>query len=130
MEKVYIYPEEIRKHWDFVRDGLLKIQEKTPEEWIPEDIYAYCYNQKAMLWIYKQDDREVGFSVLQPNEGTLHIWCLYFKNNHSFLEAWVHIQELAKNGGNQFISFDSHRKGWSKTAKKLGFTPRKWIKEL
>jgi hypothetical protein len=130
MEHIYINPDDIRKYWGFVKDGLLKIQEKSPESWIPEDVYALCLNQQAMLWIYKQDNRLVGFSVLQPNQGTLHIWCLYFINNYPFLEAWNHIQELAKNGGDSFITFDSHRKGWSKTARKLGFTPRKWIKEL
>lgn len=128
MEKVYIQPHELRMYWSFVRKGLQTILSKTPEEWIPEDVYVDCFNGKALLWAFKQDNRLVGFSVLQPQGDNLHIWCAYFE--HNLEPCWQAIQEIADAGGARTITFDSHRKGWDRVARNLGFTPRKWIKEL
>jgi len=128
MEKVYIQPHELRMYWTFVRKGLQTILSKTPEDWIPEDVYVDCFNSKALLWAFKQDNRLVGFSVLQPQGDNLHIWCAYFE--HNLEPCWQAIQEIADAGGARTITFDSHRKGWDQVARKLGFTPRKWIKEL
>ena len=128
MEKVYIQPHELRMYWAFVRKGLQTILSKTPEEWIPEDVYVDCFNGKALLWAFKQDNRLVGFSVLQPQGDNLHIWCAYFE--HNLEPCWQAIQEIADAGGAKTITFDSHRKGWDRVARNLGFIPRKWIKEL
>ena len=128
MEKVYIQPHELRMYWSFVRKGLQTILSKTPEEWIPEDVYVDCFNSKALLWAFKQDNRLVGFSVLQPQGDNLHIWCAYFE--HNLEPCWQAIREIADAGGARTITFDSHRKGWDRVARNLGFTPRKWIKEL
>lgn len=130
MEKMYIPPNELRKNWDYVRAGLLKIQDKSPEYWIPEDVYTDCFTQKALLWIFMQDDRKVGFAVLQPKGETLHVWCGYSEEHKYFLQGWEQIQEIAKANGAKNITFDSWRRGWEKVAKQIGFKPRKWIKEL
>ena len=37
MEVRYINKEELRNWWPWVRKGLDKVLEKTPESWIPED---------------------------------------------------------------------------------------------
>ena len=128
MEKVYIQPHELRMYWTFVRKGLQTILSKSPEDWIPEDVYVDCFNSKALLWAFKQDNRLVGFSVLQPQGDNLHIWCAYFE--HNLEPCWQAIQEIADAGGARTITFDSYRKGWDRVARNLGFTPRKWIKEL
>lgn len=128
MEKIYIQPHELRQHWSFVREGLNTILSKSPEDWIPEDVYVDCFNNKALLWLFKQDNRLIGFSVLQPQEDNLHIWCAYFE--HNLAVGWQAIQDIAKAGGAKTITFESHRKGWGKVADSLGFTPKKWIKEI
>jgi hypothetical protein len=128
MEKLYIQPSELRQHWSFVRSGLNTILSKSPEEWIPEDVYVDCFNNKALLWLFKQENRLFGFAVLQPQEDNLHIWCAYFE--HNLADGWQAIQDIAKAGGARTITFESKRKGWDKVAKDLGFIPRKWIKEI
>ena len=40
MNVEYIKPEHLRKIWPFVRNGLEIILTKSPESWIPEDIYS------------------------------------------------------------------------------------------
>ncbi len=50
MNARYIKPEELRKIWPFVRAGLEVILKKSPEQWIPEDIYADCFAGRSLLW--------------------------------------------------------------------------------
>jgi hypothetical protein len=128
MQKIYVKPEDLRLYWDYVRKGLLKILSKTPEGWIPEDVYVECFNNKALLWAFSQDNRIVGFSVLQPQGDNLHIWCSYFE--HNLDPCWQALLEIAKAGGASTVTFDSHRKGWDVIARKYGFRPRQWIKDI
>ena len=46
MESVFIKPDELRACWSFVRAGLLTIQNKSPEPWIPEDVYADFWSDR------------------------------------------------------------------------------------
>jgi hypothetical protein len=126
----YIQPNELRNWWNWVRPGLEKIKEKSTEPWIPEDVYADCYSQNSMLWVLLRHDRPVAFMVLQPLGDTLHVWCAFAYEEDCLLEGWENVQRIAKEGGATKVTFDSNRRGWDRTAKKLGFRPRKWIKEI
>ena len=130
MEKRYIQPQELRAWWPWVRVGLDKIKTKSTEPWIPEDVYADCFEKRSMLWVFLKEDRPLGFVVLQPFQATLHIWCAYAYDSEHFLEAFDLTEEIARAGNASALTFDSNRRGWDKTARKLGFRPRKWIKEL
>jgi hypothetical protein len=129
MNASFIEPNNLRQWWGFVRPGLLKILEKSPEPWIPEDVYADCYSGKSMLWIAQVDARPVGFAVLQPQGTTLHVWCVHLESGH-LDTGWQHLLEIARSGGAERITFDSWRPGWEKQARKLGFKPRRWAMEV
>ena len=129
MNASFIEPNNLRQCWGFVRPGLLKILEKSPEPWIPDDVYADCYSGKSMLWIAQDDARPVGFAVLQPQGTTPHVWCVHLDSG--YLETgWQHLLEIARNGKAERITFDSWRPGWDKQARKLGFKPRRWAMEV
>lgn len=132
MEKRYIQPQELRSWWPWVRVGLDKVKTKSTEPWIPEDVYADCFEQRSMLWVFLENGRPLGFVVLQPFGENLHVWCAHSdENNHkNLLTAFVMTEEIARAGNAIALTFDSNRRGWDKTARKLGFRPRKWIKEL
>lgn len=130
MDKQYIQPNELRAWWSWVRVGLEKVKTKSTEPWIPEDVYADCFEKRSMLWVFLEESRPVGFVVLQPFNDTLHIWCAYADSHGHLMAAWDIIQEIGIAGNATALTFDSNRRGWEKTAKKLGFRPRKWIKEL
>lgn len=130
LDKRYIQPAELRGWWRLIRPGLERIKEKSTEAWIPEDVYADCFEQRSMLWFFLKENRPVGFVILQPVGPILHIWCAYAIEEDCLFDAWEHIQEIAKQGGATSLSFDSNRRGWDRMAKKLGFKPRRWIKEL
>jgi hypothetical protein len=130
MEKRYIQPQELRSWWPWVRVGLDKVKTKSTEPWIPEDVYADCFEQRSMLWVFLKENRPVGFAVLQPFQTTLHVWCGYAYEPDCLFDSWELIQEIARAGNANAVTFDSNRPGWDKTARKLGFRPRKWIKEL
>jgi hypothetical protein len=126
----YIQPQELRDWWHLIKPGLERIKEKSTEPWIPEDVYADCYSQNSMLWVLFRNGRPSSFVVLQPVGDTLHIWCAYGFEDGVLEEGFAQVEEIAKRGNATKITFDSNRAGWNRAAKRLGFRPRKWIKEL
>jgi len=129
MEVRLISPNDLRQWWRFVRPGLEQILHKTPEGWIPEDVYADCLAGKSMLWVGLSDARPVGFMVLQPRDDALHVWCAYLSEVGHFDAGWQHLMNIAQRGARR-ITFESWRPGWARKAKQLGFKPRSWALEV
>ena len=130
MEKLYINPQELRNWWKFVKPGLEDILKKSPESWIPEDIYADCYSGRAMLWVFSVDKYPVGFVVLANRGDALHCWCGWANSVGHFKSAVECVSEIAKAGGSKFVTFESWRSGWERLAPKFGFKPRTCVKEI
>jgi hypothetical protein len=130
IERLYIQPNDLRNWWQWVRVGLEVIKRKSTEPWIPEDVYTDCYTQRSMLWVFKMNNRPVGFVVLQPVADTIHVWCAYAYEDGIVDECWAHTIEIAQSGDAKQITFDSNRRGWERMAKKLNFRPRRWVREL
>ena len=128
MNVQYIKQDELRGVWQYIKPGLEVILKKSPESWIPEDIYSDCFTGRSLLWVFVEDNSVVGFVVLQPIGDNLHIWCAYGKGDSR--AGLDHVLGIARSGGAKTISFDSWRKGWDKKAKALGFRPRKWVREV
>lgn len=128
----YIPVDELRNWWVHIRVGLDKIKGHSPENWIPEDVYTDCFNQKAMLYVIIDNQKFAGFFVLQPNGQELHVWAAWtLENNYQIVENGLkYIKELARQGSKKYVSFSSHRKGWQRRAEKFGFRPRHWISEV
>jgi hypothetical protein len=123
-----VEPHELRQSWGFVRKGLEHILRKSPEWWIPEDVYAALSGNKANLWLWSEDDKVVGFIVGYMHGDTFIIWCAYGRLT-DIQQAFGDIEAMVK-GQCSRITFESWRPGWSRVAKKLGFNPRGWVKEL
>lgn len=132
MEYRFIPQQELRKWWSAVRPGMDKIKGKSPENWIVEDVYTDCFNQKAMLWVLIENNRYEGFFVLQPMGEELHVWAAYSVSNDEKIvkDALQFIKNMAREAGNKYLTFSSHRPGWDRRAKSYGFKPRKWISEV
>lgn len=123
-----VEPTQVRNHWWFVRKGLEHILRKSPENWIPEDVYASLVNNRANLWLWTENNQAVGFIIGYMVEDSFHIWCAYGKLSDlktSFREFEDIVRTQCKR-----ITFESWRPGWDKVARTLGFSPRGWIKEL
>ena len=132
MEYRFIPQQELRKWWASVRPGLEKIKGRSPENWIVEDVYTDCFNQRAMLWVLIENNRYEGFFVLQPIGEELHVWAAYSVKHDEIIvkEALQFIKNMARETGNKYLTFSSHRPGWDRRAKSYGFKPRKWISEV
>jgi hypothetical protein len=130
MEKLYIEPKDLRSWWHFVKPGLEDVLKKSPENWIPEDVYADCMNGKVMLWVFSENNYPVGFAVLTVRGDALHCWCGWANSVGHFKSAVECVSEIAKAGGSKFVTFESWRSGWERLAPKFGFKPRTWVKEI
>jgi len=124
----YIPKDQLRSHWDYVKHGLELVRAKGHTEWIVEDVYCDCYENRSMLFIGIVDNKPVGFVVLQPIGNTLHVWATWSTLNDKtlFQQAWQEIQLIAKQGGKSRVTFSSQRKGWERSARELGFKPQTW----
>jgi len=132
MEYKYVSVDELRNWWPSIKPGLEKVKTKSPENWIVEDVYVDCFNQKSMLWVLIEDKRLVGFFILQPLGNTMHIWVGWtLENNQQIVENGIkYIKDLSRQGGMKYLTFSSHRRGWDKRSKQYGFRPRQWICEV
>jgi len=129
MEIRYIAPHELREWWSFVQKGVQEVLDKSPESFIQEEVFAHCWAQKSMLWVFLQDNVPQGFTVLTPEQESLFVWAIWGKEPQSpevVAECFDMIKDIAKQGNAKTITFGSHRLGWDKVARKLGFTPRLW----
>lgn len=124
-----VHPHEIKQSWGFVRPGLEHILRKSPEGWIPEDVYAAVAHNKANLWLAIDNDVAVGFVVGYINGDVFHVWCAWGQLNGNLKRYFSELEEIAR-GQCKRITFDTWRPGWDKVARELGFKPRTWAKEL
>ena len=130
MDKQYIEPQNLRNWWNFVRPGLEDILKKSPEYWIPEDVYADCFSGRSQLWVFSNNNQPKGFAVLESRGEELHCWCGWSDGSGYFKDGFQDVFDIAKANGFKYVTFESWRSGWDRIAPKYGFKPRKWIKEI
>ncbi len=124
----YIPKDQLRQNWDFIKHGLEIVRSKGHPEWIVEDVYCDCYEQRSMLFMGIVDNKPVGFVVLQPIGNRLHVWAAWSLLNDDtlFMQAFQEIQQIAKQGGKTKVTFNSERRGWERKARQMGFKPQTW----
>jgi len=124
----YIPKDQLRTHWEFIRHGLEIVRSKGHPEWLVEDVYCDCYEQRSMVFLAVTDNKPYGFVVLQPIGKTLHVWAAWSTINDELLlqQAWQEIQQIAKNGQKTKVTFSSQRRGWERKARLMGFKPQTW----
>ena len=124
----YIPKDNLRQHWEYVRHGLEIVRSKGHTEYIPEDVYCDCYEQRSMLFMGIINHKPVGFVVLQPIGNRLHVWAAWSLINDDtlFMQAFQEIQQIAKQGGKTKVTFNSERRGWERKARQMGFKPQTW----
>ena len=132
IEFKFIPVDELRNWWPSIREGISKIKTKSPENWIPEDVYTDCFNQKAMLGLVLKDSHFYGFFILQPQGKELQVWAAWtLENDYQVVEKGLQfIKNMAREANVKYLTFSSHRSGWQRRAKDYGFRPRKWICEV
>ena len=124
----YIPKDNLRQHWEYVRHGLELVRARGHNEWLPEDVYCDCYENRSMLFVGIINNKPVGFVVLQPIGNRLHVWASWSTINDMtlFMQAFQEIQAIAKQGGKTKVTFNSERKGWERRARQMGFKPQTW----
>jgi hypothetical protein len=124
----YIPKDNLRQHWEYIRHGLEIVRSKGHTDYIAEDVYCDCYEQRSMLFMGIIDNKPVGFVVLQPIGNRLHVWAAWSLINDEalFMQAFQEIQQIAKQGGKTKVTFNSERRGWERKARQMGFKPQTW----
>ena len=124
----YIPKDQLRTHWEFIKEGLEIVRTKGHMEWIVEDVYCDCYENRSMLFMGIVNDKPEGFIVLQPVGNALHIWATWSRifDYGIFTKGLEEVKAIARQGGKTRVTFSSQRKGWERRARLMGFKPQTW----
>ena len=120
---IYIHPDNLHAHWEFVKEGLQRIHDRSTDRWLAEDIYWMLKGNQYSLHIV--DDNK-GFVILQSVKGwdglEVFVFCAYIVPGHDVMDAaFAEVQEMARSVGAKRVRFQSMRKGWGKRAEQLGY---------
>jgi len=128
LDAIYVDPSEIHDYWPCVKNGAEKVA-KHGEGWIAEDMYSAIKSGDAVLHLFYEGTKYMGFVVTaqtaDASGNVLFVWALYSEghnqNYHNlavqYLESW------AKSIKANRIRYHSPRKGWERVGKKIGFYP-------
>ena len=124
----YIPKDQLRTHWEFIKEGLEIVRTKGHMEWIVEDVYCDCYENRSMIFMGIVNDKPEGFIVLQPVGNALHIWATWSRifDYDIFTKGLEEVKAIARQGGKTRVTFSSQRKGWERRARLMGFKPQTW----
>jgi hypothetical protein len=119
----YIHPDNLHSCWEFVKEGLARIQSRSPDRWKQEDLYAMVKNGSLNLYVGSGQE---GFVFLQLCKGwdaqEVFIFAAYMAPGKAVRDAAAQeIKQLAVNAGARRLKFQSKRNGWLKRAIHLGF---------
>jgi len=132
MEFKHIPVADIRGWWAAIKSPMEELKTYSPEDWIVEDVYADLISNRSLLWVALKEQKFAGFFILQPSGLHLHVWAAWMlENDYQIVESGIkYIKGLASQANAKYITFSSHRKGWQRRAKQLGFRPKQWICEV
>lgn len=117
MKLVALTFDDVYARWDWLRDGLLRMVDKTGAHYRPEDVYARLLGDTA--WAY---DFGVGFIILtkeyDPDGLVLFVWALHADSGtlgrQGSDELYVELEQLARGAKAKRIRMQSPRRGWER----------------
>lgn len=132
----FVPADQLLAEWERVRAGLLKVQEHSADDWLPEDIYMSLKTGGSSLYVAEDGaGGNLGFLILQLlptfHSKKLHVWCAYSNDGKPLLRVFLRtLRDLAANAGATKITFSSPRDEWLSVGKRGGFTPTQCMFEL
>ena len=136
---VQIPTGKVTRWWDLIRGGIETIIAKNRITFRPEDVYVTLAKNAATLCL-TLDSRGMyaGFTILTQErnpftqENYLMVWFAYSKVRGASEGTMPHLEKIGRELGYSLLIMHSPRKGWERTAVKLGFSLREvvWQKRL
>jgi hypothetical protein len=121
MDIIPIHPDGLHAVWARVKEGLLKILERSPDDWLPEDVYHALKGGQAQLFICTGVQGLEGFFVLRvvrrefSKVQDMHVWCAHSVGDGDVFDRGLNfVCEAARKAGCQRVTFGSQREGWKK----------------
>lgn len=119
MEFDLIPPNGLRAVWPEVKSSLLAVQAKSPEDWIPEDVYHAIKSGSAALHLAREGGQLSGVLVTTvtfsefSGRKFLHVWVAHNLGSADVIEAGIEmLRDMAKACNAEMITFGSKRAGW------------------
>jgi hypothetical protein len=126
----HLKTEELKEYWPHIKMGLGELLIKDPEQnWIPEDVYYQIKSGQSHCVLGLTDGVIDGFFVGQVlKDGSFFAWVGYCQRD---VDSGLKILDsFAKQLNCKKIKFATGRSGWARLAKRHGYKPTIWVKEL
>jgi hypothetical protein len=126
MEFRHISSEVIHSEWDFIKQGIISILDKTQDRWLPEDIYWLIKQNSIWAYVVLDGEEKLGVVLLQPTNGwdgkELYLFGGWNIGSRDVIEfSMPEIVKVAKHCQARRIKFQSPRKGFDKYVERIGF---------
>ena len=107
--------------WDWLRNGIVHVIQKTGAHYRPEDVYARIRSATAWLYVYAVDGDEIGFQVLtqehDPDGLAIFVWVLWCEPGEAAKrrsEMYGAMDNLARACKAKRIRWHSSLRGWER----------------
>jgi len=112
---------EARAGWEWVRQGLLAVLDRTHDDWTPEDIYVAIAGNAAQLFHMEHNGDALGFAIMHrvedPSGIVLFVWVMWSRPGAVGVNArtWLaKVDAIAREMGARRVRLSSPRKGWQR----------------
>lgn len=124
--------EEIDRFWSFLEPGFQAVKETdSTVEWTLESISSIAKNGKAYTVLGIKDDVAVGFFMGYPqSDGAFFVWAAHLHTGYDLGEGIDMLANFAKDLGCTRLIFGTNRRGWERVARRYGFRPTYWEKNV
>lgn len=118
---------DLERQWQLRRAGVANALERSGEAATAADVKRALDKGLATMMLAKDSGVVICTLVVQRRTNVLHIWTAHGIIAPEIADA---IEGFARKLRCKQVSMDSNRKGWSRRALRLGYTPRRWVKDL
>ena len=122
--------EELDQYWPFIRSGLEDILSKDPDQdWVTDGVYRALKIGRSSCVLGIKDENPVGFFVgYVMTDMSFFAWVGWCKEDTD--DGVAILDWYAKSLNCKKIKFATERNGWNVVARKYGYKPTVWVKEL
>lgn len=125
-------PESVDKVWPVLEPGLRSVKETDSNvEWTYDSVRDALKSGRSRAVVVFDNGEPVGFFMGYPQvDGAFFIWAGYLENGFDLGEGFKHVEDFARTLGCNRLIFGTNRRGWERVARKHGFRPSYWEKEI
>ena len=132
MTPFQIAPDIVDNVWDLIEPGLRSVKQTDSNvEWTIDSVHDALKAGNATAVFGMKDGLPVGFFAGYPQpDKAFFVWIAYLRAGYDLGEGIQMLEDFAKCIGCTRLIFGTNRRGWERVARRYGFRPSYWEKDI